>query len=211
MGKIMRRHWIAACLSEEVAEPDGAPVRCDCSAKILSFFATAKAGSACSTNTARIGARRWCSRAMKNAGLRCLYHGWKFDVDGNVVEMASEPADSLIPDRVKHKSYPAREAGGFVWAYMGPAEKCANSSHRRSRRPRTCVSAPPKCECAAIGRRFWKARSTPRIPPACIRPTWCRPRSKAPRQRKLTGCGHRPTRRRDFKSSAPATDFATPR
>ena len=63
------------------------------------------------------------SRATRNAGLRCLYHGWKFDVDGNVVEMASEPANSLIPDRVKHKAYPTREAGGFVWAYMGPPDE----------------------------------------------------------------------------------------
>ena len=61
----------------------------------------------------------------EECGLRCLYHGWKFDVDGNVVEMASEPADSLISDRVKHKAYPAREAGGFVWAYMGPAGRDA--------------------------------------------------------------------------------------
>jgi phenylpropionate dioxygenase-like ring-hydroxylating dioxygenase large terminal subunit len=59
----------------------------------------------------------------EECGLRCLYHGWKFDVDGNVVEMASEPANSLIPERVKHKAYPTRDAGGFVWAYMGPPDE----------------------------------------------------------------------------------------
>src|SRR4029077_21206026 len=59
----------------------------------------------------------------EECGLRCLYHGWKFDVEGNVVEMASEPPGSTIPDRVKHKAYPAREAGGFVWCYMGPADE----------------------------------------------------------------------------------------
>jgi phthalate 4,5-dioxygenase oxygenase subunit len=59
----------------------------------------------------------------EECGLRCLYHGWKFDVEGNVLEMASEPADSRIPERVKHKAYPAREAGGFVWAYMGPPQE----------------------------------------------------------------------------------------
>jgi phthalate 4,5-dioxygenase oxygenase subunit len=59
----------------------------------------------------------------EECGLRCLYHGWKFDVEGNVVEMASEPAESNIPQRVKHKAYPAREAGGFVWCYMGPADE----------------------------------------------------------------------------------------
>ena len=58
----------------------------------------------------------------EECGLRCLYHGWKFDVEGNVVEMASEPADSNIPQRVKHKAYPAREAAR-VLAYMGPPSK----------------------------------------------------------------------------------------
>lgn len=58
----------------------------------------------------------------EDCGLRCLYHGWKFDVEGNVLEMASEPADSQFPERVKQKAYPTREAGGFVWCYMGPAD-----------------------------------------------------------------------------------------
>jgi len=59
----------------------------------------------------------------EECGLRCLYHGWKFDFEGNVVEMASEPAESNIPQRVKQKAYPTREAGGFVWCYMGPADE----------------------------------------------------------------------------------------
>ena len=58
----------------------------------------------------------------EECGLRCLYHGWKFDVDGTVVEMPSEPAESGFADKVKHPAYPTREAGGFVWAYMGPAD-----------------------------------------------------------------------------------------
>ena len=59
----------------------------------------------------------------EECGLRCLYHGWKFDVDGNVVEMTSEPAESGFAGKAKHKAYPAREAAGFVWTYMGPSEK----------------------------------------------------------------------------------------
>jgi phthalate 4,5-dioxygenase oxygenase subunit len=59
----------------------------------------------------------------EECGLRCLYHGWKFDVEGNVLEMASEPSDSTFSERVRQKAYPAREAGGFVWCYMGPAEQ----------------------------------------------------------------------------------------
>jgi phthalate 4,5-dioxygenase oxygenase subunit len=123
MGQIMRRHWIAACLSEEVAEADGAPVKVKLLGEDLVVFRDSKG---------RIGvldeycAHRRASLVFarnEECGLRCLYHGWKFDIDGNIVEMASEPANSLIPDRVKHKSYPAREAGGFVWCYMGPPDE----------------------------------------------------------------------------------------
>jgi phthalate 4,5-dioxygenase oxygenase subunit len=58
----------------------------------------------------------------EECGLRCLYHGWKFDVEGNAIEMASEPPESGFVEKIKIKSYPAREWGGFVWTYMGPAE-----------------------------------------------------------------------------------------
>src|SRR2546421_609500 len=118
--KILRRHWIAACLSEELAEPDGAPLRLKLLGESLVAFRDSKGrlgvlDEHCSHRRASLAYAR-----NEECGLRCLYHGWKFDVDGNVVEMASEPAESNIPQRVKHKAYPAREAGGFVWAYMGP-------------------------------------------------------------------------------------------
>ena len=122
MGQIMRRHWIAACLSEEVAEPDGAPVKVRLLGEDLVVFRNSKG---------RLGVLdEYCSHRRasllfarnEECGLRCLYHGWKFDVDGNIVEMASEPPGSTIPGRIKHKAYPVREWGGFVWTYMGPAE-----------------------------------------------------------------------------------------
>ncbi|MBI3436915.1 MAG: Rieske 2Fe-2S domain-containing protein [Proteobacteria bacterium] len=123
MGQIMRRHWIAACMSEEVTEPDGKPVRTRLLGEDLVVFRDSEG---------RIGIldeycpHRRASLALgrnEECGLRCLYHGWKFDVDGNVVEMSSEPAESGLADKIKHKSYPAREAGGFVWTYMGPARE----------------------------------------------------------------------------------------
>jgi phthalate 4,5-dioxygenase oxygenase subunit len=58
----------------------------------------------------------------EECGLRCLYHGWKVDVEGNVLETPSEPPTSTLGKRVRHTAYPAREAGGFVWVYMGPPE-----------------------------------------------------------------------------------------
>ena len=58
----------------------------------------------------------------EDCGLRCLYHGWKMDVAGNVVEMPSETAGSGLAQKVKHTAYPVHEWGGFVWVYMGPPE-----------------------------------------------------------------------------------------
>jgi phthalate 4,5-dioxygenase len=122
MGRLMRRHWIPACLSEQVAEPDGAPVKLRLLGEDLVAFRD---------SDGRLGIldehcpHRRASLALgrnEECGLRCLYHGWKMDVEGNVLEMASEPPESGLAEKVKHKAYPAREAGGFVWAYMGPAD-----------------------------------------------------------------------------------------
>lgn len=123
MGQIMRRHWIPACLSEEVSAPDGAPVRVRLLGEDLVAFRDSQGrlgllGEFCPHRGPSLALGR-----NEQCGLRCLYHGWKFDVDGNVLEMPSEPADSNFPSKVKHKSYPTREAGGFVWAYMGPPEE----------------------------------------------------------------------------------------
>ena len=123
MGQIMRRHWIAACLAEEVAEPDGAPLRARLLGENVVVFRDSQG---------RLGvldeycAHRRASLAFARneaCGLRCLYHGWKFDVNGNVVDMASEPPGTKVPERVRQKAYPAREWGGFVWTYLGPRDE----------------------------------------------------------------------------------------
>jgi phthalate 4,5-dioxygenase len=123
MGGIMRRHWLPVCMSEEVAEPDGAPVRSRLLGEDLVVFRDSQN---------RIGVleeyclHRRASLAFgrnEDCGLRCLYHGWKFDVDGNVVDMPSEAPGAAQRLGKKTKSYPAREGGGFVWAWMGPREE----------------------------------------------------------------------------------------
>ncbi|WP_333825279.1 Rieske 2Fe-2S domain-containing protein [Pinisolibacter sp.] len=121
MGQIFRRHWIPACLSEEVPEPDCAPLKIRLLGEDLVVFRD---------TDGRLGVldeycpHRRASLAFgrnEECGLRCLYHGWKFDVDGNAVEMSSEPKESGLVEKVKHKAYPTHEAAGFVWVYMGPA------------------------------------------------------------------------------------------
>jgi phthalate 4,5-dioxygenase oxygenase subunit len=122
MGQLMRRHWIPACLSEEVSEPDGKPLKIRLLGEDLVVFRD---------SDGRLGILdEYCPHRRaslvygrnEECGLRCLYHGWKMDVEGNVVEMASEPPESGFVEKVKMKAYPAHEAGGFVWTYMGPRE-----------------------------------------------------------------------------------------
>lgn len=123
MGQLMRRHWVPALLSEQVAIPDSAPVRVQLFGEKLVAFRDSDGklgllGEQCPHRKASLAFGR-----NENCGLRCLYHGWKFDTDGNVIDMPSEPKGSKLSEKAKHVSYPTREAGGFVWTYMGPPEQ----------------------------------------------------------------------------------------
>jgi phthalate 4,5-dioxygenase len=123
MGQLMRRHWIPAALSEQLNEKDGTPVKLRLFGEDLVAFRDSDGrvgvlGEYCPHRKASLVFGR-----NEECGLRCLYHGWKFDVDGNVLDMPSEPPESGFADKVKHKSYPTQEAGGFVWTYMGPADQ----------------------------------------------------------------------------------------
>jgi phthalate 4,5-dioxygenase len=121
MGRMMRRHWVPALLSEQV-EIDGAPLRVELFGERLVAFrdsdgAVGLVGEACPHRKASLAFGR-----NEECGLRCLYHGWKVDRHGRVVDMPSEPKESGFADKVRHVAYPTREAGGFVFAYMGPAD-----------------------------------------------------------------------------------------
>ena len=125
MGQLMRRHWTPVCLTEEVSEPDGAPVKAQVFGEDLVVFRDTEG---------RVGVMdEYCPHRRvslvfgrnENCGLRCLYHGWKMDVEGNIVERVSEPVIPISSTNApppKHLAYPAKEWGGFVWAYMGPPE-----------------------------------------------------------------------------------------
>ena len=121
MGRLMRRHWTPVCLIEEVPDPDGTPVQARVFGEDLVVFRDTEG---------RVGVMdEYCPHRRaslvfgrnEDGGLRCLYHGWKMDVHGQVLEMVSEPAASGMAQKVKHLAYPVQEWGGFVWAYMGPA------------------------------------------------------------------------------------------
>jgi phthalate 4,5-dioxygenase oxygenase subunit len=125
MGRMMRRYWLPACLSEEVEEPDGAPLRVRLLGEDLVVFRdTAGRLGVLDEHCPHRRASLSYGRNEEN-GLRCLYHGWKLDVEGNVVEMPSEPVESGFCAKVKHRAYPCQEAGGVVWAWMGDRDDVA--------------------------------------------------------------------------------------
>jgi phthalate 4,5-dioxygenase len=123
MGELFRRFWLPALMPSELPNPDCPPVRLRLLGEDLVAFRDSKG---------RIGilhercAHRRASLFYgrnEDCGLRCVYHGWKYDVDGNCVDQPSEPPESSYKHKIKQVSYPAREWGGFIWAYMGPADQ----------------------------------------------------------------------------------------
>jgi phenylpropionate dioxygenase-like ring-hydroxylating dioxygenase large terminal subunit len=123
MGDLMRRYWIPALLSEEVSECDGAPVRVRLLGEDLVAFRDSRGRvGLLDEHCSHRGTSLFFGR-NEECGLRCIYHGWKYDVDGNVLETPAEPAGSTLKNKVHHIAYPCKEAAGIVWSYLGSKEK----------------------------------------------------------------------------------------
>jgi phthalate 4,5-dioxygenase len=121
-GNMMRRYWQPALLSSEAPEADGAPVRVRLLGEdLIAFRATDGVVGLVDAFCPHRRAPLFFGR-NEECGIRCVYHGWKFSVTGDCVDMPSEPANTPLKNRVKLKSYPTVERGGVVWAYMGPQE-----------------------------------------------------------------------------------------
>ncbi|MCI2419556.1 Rieske 2Fe-2S domain-containing protein [Saccharopolyspora sp. K220] len=123
MGDLLRRYWTPALLVSEVPTPDGDPVRVRLLGEnLVAFRDTDGTVGLVGENCPHRGASLYFGR-NEECGLRCPYHGWKFDASGACVDMPSEPPTSVFKDKVRLKSYPTHESGGIVWTYMGPPEK----------------------------------------------------------------------------------------
>ena len=121
MGETMRRYWLPALLSRELPEPDGPPVRVKLLGELLvAFRDTSGRVGLLEEHCPHRGASLWLGRNEEN-GLRCVYHGWKFDVDGRCLGMMNEPVE--FKELVRARSYPTEEMGGMVWAYLGPPDR----------------------------------------------------------------------------------------
>jgi len=122
MGQFMRQYWLPAALAGELPEPDGRPLRVRLLGENLIAFRDSRGEiGLLPDNCPHRGASLFFGR-NEESGLRCVYHGWKFDVAGRCVDMPNEPAESNFKDKVRASAYPCRERAGIVWAYMGPRE-----------------------------------------------------------------------------------------
>jgi len=123
MGQWLRRFWTPLMLSSQLPEPDGEPKEVQMYGENLVAFRDTKGKvgviqALCPHRQAPLVLGR-----NEDSGLRCLYHGWKFNVNGVCVDMPSEPRESNFKERVRAISYPTREKAGVIWIYMGPKNR----------------------------------------------------------------------------------------
>ncbi|HEX6511130.1 MAG TPA: Rieske 2Fe-2S domain-containing protein [Chloroflexota bacterium] len=120
MGQLMRRYWLPAMLSGEL-ETDGEPKQLQLlGQRLVAFRDTEGRIGLLDENCPHRGASLAYGR-NEECGLRCLYHGWKVDVAGNILDTPSEPEESTLRHKIKHPAYATHEVGGVIWAYLGPA------------------------------------------------------------------------------------------
>jgi phthalate 4,5-dioxygenase oxygenase subunit len=123
MGNLFRSYWIPALLAEELPENECPPVRIKLlSERLLAFRDTIGRYGLIDEFCAHRGVSLWFGR-NEEGGLRCSYHGWKYDVTGQCMEVPSEPAESGFCKKIKLKSYPLVRIGEVLWTYMGPPER----------------------------------------------------------------------------------------
>lgn len=122
MGDYFRRFWIPFLTSDELPGPDSPPVRVTLlHEELVAFRETGGRVGLVDAYCAHRGSPLFYAR-NEECGLRCVYHGWKYDLDGQCVDMPSEPPGSTFKEKVRLAAYPTRESGGVIWAYMGPKE-----------------------------------------------------------------------------------------
>lgn len=121
-GTLFRRYWQPAVLSSEVPDRDGPPVRVRLLGEDLLAFRDSEGvvglvDAYCPHRRAPFYFGR-----NEECGIRCAYHGWKFDRRGECVDMPTEPGNEIMREKTRIVAYPTCEKGGVIWAYMGPAD-----------------------------------------------------------------------------------------
>lgn len=122
MGDLLRRFWMPALIESELAEPDGPPMRLRLLGEdLIAFRDTEGRIGILGANCPHRQAGLYFGRNEDN-GLRCVYHGWKFDTTGACVDMPSEPRGEQMKQHIRATAYPCFARGGVIWVYMGPPE-----------------------------------------------------------------------------------------
>jgi phthalate 4,5-dioxygenase len=144
MGNLFRQYWLPAVMSSDLPAPDGPPKRVRLLGEnLIAFRDSGGRVGLLADHCSHRGASLFFGR-NEDDGLRCVYHGWKYDVAGRCVDMPNEPPEPLtgnqpgaeaddeatpmgaaprrFRDKIRHPAYPCREQGGAIWTYMGPRE-----------------------------------------------------------------------------------------
>ena len=123
MGRMFRCYWLPALLAEELPENDCPPVRIKLlGERLIAFRDSSGRLGLIDEFCAHRGVSLWFGRNEEN-GLRCPYHGWKFDVTGQCVDVPSEPAENGFCKKIKLANYPLVKIGDILWTYMGPPDQ----------------------------------------------------------------------------------------
>lgn len=120
MGKLFRQYWVPALLADELPEPESPPVRVKLlGERLVAFRDTDGNYGLIDEFCAHRGVSLWFGNVYGESGLRCPYHGWKYDTTGQCVDVPSEPPDSPLCSKIKLTGYPLVKVGDVLWTYMG--------------------------------------------------------------------------------------------
>ena len=123
MGNLMRRYWHPFLLTRELPDPDGPPLRVRLLGENLVAFRDTNGTVGLLQELCPHRGSSLFFGINQDCGLMCIYHGWKWDVNGSCVDMPSDLPGSTFKDKVHAVAYPCWENNGVIWTYMGPPEK----------------------------------------------------------------------------------------
>ena len=122
MGDLLRHYWTPCLPSTELPTADGPPKKVRLLGEDLVAFRDTRGDvGLLAANCPHRGASLFFGR-NEECGLRCSYHGWKYDVAGRCVDMPNEPEESTFKDKIRARAYPCRDVNGVIWTYLGPRE-----------------------------------------------------------------------------------------
>lgn len=122
MNAMMRKYWLPVCLSGDVAEKDSHPFRVQLLGEWYVAFRDSEGRAALLDEACPHRGTSLALGRVEDCGIRCIFHGWKFGADGCLQEVPNLESSETFRAKVRVASYPTREAGGLVWAFLGSPE-----------------------------------------------------------------------------------------